>query len=267
MSTYQALSHSAHATQRLKRYTSYAFAGADALAPLVQQELSRACMQLPIAFVQIGESFAPMAIQGFEPGKNLRVAPNGQWLGGYIPAIYRGYPFALLPDATGQSALCFDGDSQLINEVEGERLFDMQGKPSQTIQNVLSFLNQLDQNRQLTVRLCQALSEHQLIQPWPITVQTEAGEEKTITGLNRIDEGALHQLDGSALQALQRSGAMAVAYMQLLSMQHVSTLANLSRARTQYQQDQAQQELAKDAKGDLNLEFLNEGGTLNFANL
>ncbi len=264
MPTYQALSKKAHAGQRLKGHSSFAFADGDALAPLVQQELSKACMELPIAFVQIGENLTPMAIQGFEPGKNLRVAPNGQWLGKYIPALYRGYPFALLPDQNGKLALCFDGDSQLVNEAEGEAIFDAEGKPSQVVQNVLNFLNQIEQNRALTQRLCQSLADHKLLQPWPITVQTEDGTEKTIQGLLRVDEAALNQLGSTALQGLQRSGALAIAYMQLLSMQHLATIANLSRSQAKYRKEQGEHALVNKASGELDLEFLNGNGTFSF---
>jgi len=264
MPTYQALSKKAHVGQRFKRHSNYSFASGDALAPLVQQELAKACMELPIAFVAIGDSFAPMAVQGFEPGKNLRVAPNGQWLGGYIPALYRGYPFGLFPDPAGKLALCYDADSGLINATEGEELFDAAGQPSQAVGNVLNFLNQLEQNRKLTQLLCHSLAEHKLLQPWPIKVQTAEGVEKTITGLLRVDEAALNQLGSSALQALQRSGALALAYMQLLSMQHVATIANLSRGHAQHQKEQGEQAMVNPASGELDLEFLNGNGTFSF---
>ena len=264
MPTYQALSQKAHASKRFQSNSSFTFAHADALVPLVQQELHKASMQLPIAFVQVGDTFAPMAVQGFEPGKNLRVAPNGQWMGTYIPAQYRGYPFALLPDQTGQLALCFDSDSQLVNEVEGEPLFGTDGQPSQTTQNILSFLNQIEQDRKLTSALCQTLAANNLLQPWPIKVQTEDGVEKTVTGLLRVDESALNQLGGTALQTLQRSGALAIAYMQLLSMQHLAILVNLSRSHAEYQQAQSEQAAAVNASGELDLEFLNGNGTFSF---
>lgn len=264
MSTYQALNKKTHAGQRLKGNNSYSFASSEALAPLVQQEMAKACTQLPIAFVQIGESYAPMAIQGFEPGKNLRVAPNGKWLGNYIPAIYRTYPFALLPDQNGKLALCFDEDSQLVNKADGEALFDAEGQPTQTTKNILSFLNHVEQNRKLTQLLCQSLADHNLLQAWPIKVQTEDGKEKTIQGLLRIDEEALNQLGSSALQALQRSGALAIAYMQLLSMQHLIGVANLARALADHQQKSNQQSLVNKTSGELDLEFLNGSGTFSF---
>lgn len=265
MPTYQALSKKVHAGHRLKAQTGFAFASGEALAPLVQQELAKACTDLPIAFVQKGEHVVPMAIQGFEPGKNVRVAPNGQWLGKYIPALYRAYPFALMPDQNGKLALCFDENSPLINATEGDALFDAEGQPSETTKNILSFLNQLEQNQKLTQRLCQSLADHKLLQPWPLKVQLEGGVEKTIEGLLRVDEAALNALGGPALQALQRSGALGFAYMQLLSMQHLASVANLTRVLADEQQKSSMQALVNKDSGELDLEFLNGNGTFSFA--
>lgn len=264
MPNYQALSKKTHAGQRLQGNNSYSFASGDALAPLVQQEMAKACTQLPIAFVAIGDSFVPMAVQGFEPGKNLRVGPNGKWLGYYIPALYRGYPFALLPDQNGKLALCFDEDSKQVNKVNGEALFDAEGQPSQTTQNILKFLQQIEQNRQLTQRLCESLAEHKLLKPWPIKVQTEDGQEKTIAGLLCVDEAALNKLGYTALQGLQGSGALAMAYMQLISMQHLVGVANLARALAAQKTNAAEQSLVNQASGELDLEFLNGNGTFSF---
>jgi hypothetical protein len=57
-----------------------------------------------------------VALQGLENGKNLFVAPDGRWLGGYIPAALRGYPFKVLQDNSEppRHFLCFDEESDLL---------------------------------------------------------------------------------------------------------------------------------------------------------
>ena len=93
-----------------------------------------------------------------------------------------------------------------------------------------------------------------------------------LQGLFRVDEEKLNQLDGAALQELQQSGAMGVAYCQLLSMQHLLTLARLAEQQAQWRSAAAQAPagasagLATTAAGELDLEFLNQGGTLHFGN-
>jgi hypothetical protein len=161
-------------------------------------------------------------------------------------------------------ALCFDEDSKLLTKNEGEALFDAEGQPTPTTKNILGFLNHVEQNRKLTQLLCQSLADHNLLQAWPIKVQTEDGKQKTIQGLLRIDEEALNKLGSSALQALQRSGALAIAYMQLLSMQHLIGVANLARALAEQDKNKGAQSLVNKSSGELDLEFLNGNGTFSF---
>jgi hypothetical protein len=127
MPKYQAITRTDFANLRWKRYESYAFAAQDAVAPLVVQELPKACMSLPIAFIQQGETFVPAAVQGLQPGQNLFVSPDGRWVGPYTPAAYRGYPFALANADNGQVVLCVDTDSGLVGEDYTETFFDEQG--------------------------------------------------------------------------------------------------------------------------------------------
>lgn len=259
MPNYQAVTKSAHAHLRWKRYDSYAFASMDAVAPLVMQELPKACMTLPIAFVAQDDKFIPVAVQGLHPGQNLFVAPDGRWLGGYIPAIYRSYPFALANAENDQLVLCVDADSGLLSDSEGEPFFDEQGQPSQPVKDVLNFLQQVQANRALTARLCAALAAEGLIQPWSITLETEEGE-KTVQGLYRIDEAAFNALQGEALYRIHQAGALPLVYCQLLSMQHLHMLGKLTAAHARVK---AQSQPATRA-GELDLDFLNNHGTISF---
>ena len=95
MPKYQAITKTDFANLRWKRYESYHFAALDAVAPLVVQELPKACMTLPIAFIQQGEAFVPAAVQGLQPGQNLFVSPDGRWIGPYtvLPQKYKTLRF------------------------------------------------------------------------------------------------------------------------------------------------------------------------------
>ena len=272
MPNYQAVSQSTHASQRWKRYNTYHFAAQDAVTPLVMQELPKAAMALPVAFIQQGDQFTPVAVQGLQPGQNLFVAPDGRWIGPYTPAAYRGHPFAIASTPEGHQVLCVEADSGLISDTEGEAFFDEQGQPSQSVKDVLNFLQQVHANRELTQRLCAALQAEGLIQPWPITLKGEQGEQgeqgdRTVQGLYRIDEAKLNTLSSEALHRIHHAGALPLVYCQLLSMQHLQTLGKLAEAHAQAQAQakaQSQQALPTSANGELDLEFLNNNGTLRF---
>ncbi len=252
------ISRDRHAAKRWKRYSSYSFAAQDAVAPLVAQELPRACMHLPVGFVKTGNGFQLVAVQGLQPGKNLWVAPDGRWLGGYVPAAYRGFPFVLANTEDGQRVLCVREDSGLVNEVEGEAFFQEDGTPAQTVKDVLSFLEQVSNNARVSAGLCRRLEEHGLIQPWSVKLRGDDGERE-VEGLYRVDEAALNALPIEALDALRKGGVLPIAYCQLLSMQHLQRLGQLAS------QHAAAASLATPASGDLDLEFLKDDGNIRFS--
>jgi len=232
MRNYQPVSTNKHASLRWKRFDNYHFAAKDAVAPLVVQELPKAAMALPLAFIEQEGGYTPVAVLGLQSGHNLFVAPDGRWIGPYTPAAYRGHPFTLAKMADGQQALCVDAESGLVGpEGEGfeETFFDEQGQPSQAVKAVLQFLEQVQANRVLTQRLCALLTQEGLIEPWPVTLK-DGEQERQVQGLHRIAEAKLKALDAEALHRLHQAGALPLIYCQLLSMQHLPLLGKLAQA-------------------------------------
>ncbi len=264
MSKYQPVDRNNYAGKHWQRHSTYHFSAQDAVAPLVAQELPKAHISLPVAFIKVDDTFTPVAVQGLQPGQNLFVAPDGRWLAGYTPALYRVYPFRLANTEDGQQVLCVDEDSGLVGDgPEGELFFNEDGTPSPAVADVLTFLTQLEAQRQATKSNCAALQQHDLIQPWPIKIQTGEGEQP-IDGLFRIDEAALNALPADAFIELRDTGALIVAYCQLLSMQHLPALGQLTQAHAKAK---ARPGLKTTPSGELDLNFLNDGGSINFGNM
>ena len=262
MADYHVITRERHGHQYWLKQSSYRFASSDALCPLVAQELPTAVLSLPIGFIAEEEHFVPVAVQGLAAGQNLFVAADGRWLTSYIPAPYRGYPFRMAPTEQGEQVLCIDEASGLISESAGEPFFNDDGTPGKAVLEILEFFNQIEANRQLTRSMCAVLQQHGLIQPWPITVQGEHGEQK-VEGLFRIDEAALNALSAEALSEVRNAGGLTMAYCQLLSMQHLSTLGTLAQAHAEAEKARlAQESMAQ--KGELHLGFMNDSGTFSF---
>jgi hypothetical protein len=261
MPSFQAVSKTTLAGKRWRRTENYAFAAADAVAPLVVKELASALMHFPLGFIKMEEQFVPVAVLGLQQGQNLFVRADGRWIGGYVPAVFRGYPFQLANLEDGKHILAVDVESGLISDTEGELFFDAQGQPSQPLSDVLEFLSQVRSNHEMTLKICQVLADHHLIQPWPITLQGPDAQQQ-VDGLYRVDEAAMNALPVEAFDALRQTGALTVAYCQLFSMQHLQMLARLAEVT-----HKARQMPATTASGELDLEFLNKGGTLSFDSL
>ncbi|WP_445810456.1 SapC family protein [Yoonia sp.] len=229
MPRYELITKTGFAAQTWRRYDSYAFAATDAVAPLVAQELAKACMSLPIAFIRQNDVFVPHAVQGLEQGRNLFVV-NGKWVAPYTPAVYRGYPFSLGRGDDDQFHLCIDMDSGLVGAGAGldQPFFDEAGEAAKPVKDVLNFLQQIHRNRAVTQRVCAALAAEDLFQPWPLKVQGPNGERR-VEGLFRIDEKRLNSLDADALHRVHAAGGLPVAYCQLLSMGNIQTLGLIQR--------------------------------------
>lgn len=227
-----------HQNSQWQPLTGYDVARQDTTAPLLLAEISHALPFYPLAFIKAGEQFQFVTLHSLQPGLNLYVNPQGKWRVPYVPSVYRGYPFRLMTNSdTGELIFCFDQDSGLISETDADTpqpaahpLFNDSNELAEKTASVFSFLQQCEQNKQLTQQAVDALAEHQLIVPWEIKSKVSPeGEPLPIQGLYRIDEAALNQLPAEALQTLQQRQAIAIAYGQLYSQARLQGLTQLYR--------------------------------------
>jgi hypothetical protein len=236
MPQFTAISRDSHTGKKWQRFKSYGFTSTSALAPIVGVEIARAALAMPLAFFQERGRFVLVAVLSLAPNRNMLVAPDGRWLGGYVPAFLRSYPFALVPKrGTDQVVLCIDTDSGLVvdGNAAGEDFIGPDGNISPALKKALDFLNELERSRRTTDVAVAALAAAGVIQPWPIKLKAEQAE-RAITGLYRIDEVALNALaDDAFLKLHKTSGALPIAYAQLLSTGQLGIFEHLAKLQAQ----------------------------------
>ena len=109
MAKFVAVSTQMHAQKMWRRPADVSFAAKDPLTPVVLAEIGLVGSGMPIAFVEQAGRFVPMAVMGLIPEHNLFVGPEGQWLGGYVPAATRSYPSGYLDRRVrNKSSLCVE---------------------------------------------------------------------------------------------------------------------------------------------------------------
>ena len=118
----------------------------------------------------------------------------------------------------------------------------------------MEFLGKIAANNEATQNICEILQRHNLIQVWPLSLQ---GESEQDVGLFRIDEAALNQLSPDAFKEIRQAGALPVIYCQLLSMQNLARLSELSKVHA---------ELEKPTQSPI-ASLFEDDGSLNFDNL
>lgn len=237
MSQWIPLSPSQHAEKTCLPREGYTFAARQPVAHVLLAELPRLLPHYTLGFIRQSETLMPVALLSLDGQNNLYVAPNGKWLGSYVPASLRGYPFTLANTEDGQKALCVHRD-HLADEA-GEPLFDEAGNRSATVQKTLDFLSQCEQNRLQTNAAAGALESAGVIEPWPLRINREDGQEPlAVNGLFRVSEQALNALNAEAYATLQ-GPPMALAHAQLFAMSQLGQLTDRARLHADHAVNQA----------------------------
>lgn len=223
-------------TQGWQRKSSLEHAAGDACAPVLLQELATIIQFTPIAFLrQKNGAVRLVSLQGLHEGENLLVNPKGRWKTGYVPSVYRAYPFVMRKVDMGEKRavmLCFNHDSGLFREnpdprKNEERFFDDAGKPQPLLEELAAFMKSRANNQKVTELAVAALEKAGLLEPWVWKFENPDPDRPLLQGLFRINQAAFDELDAARLKTLQKSNALTVAYAQLFSLQRVRLLRRL----------------------------------------
>jgi SapC protein len=233
------ISRDVHAQRSWQRVPSYSFVSREPVVPLTINEISLAARTMPLAFVKQGENFVFVAVMGLAE-TNLMVSPEGSWVGGYIPASLRTYPFRLArSEGEERFLLCFDSDSGLIRDSvdQGERFLNSDGTLGPLTQQIFDILLQFQQYSVPTDLATKALQDAGVIEPWPVQVNSDQGP-RAVGGLYRVSEKALSALSDEAFLKFRKNAALSMAYAQMLSMHNLASLDQLQRLHQKHNQVQ-----------------------------
>jgi hypothetical protein len=174
----------------------------------------------------------PGALLGLNGDDNLFVEADGGWSGGYVPAMFRHFPFLLQNDKQGTPQLVIDEHCPLLSDSEGEALFgtDEQSDLASPVGRALNAIAQLQTQSGPTRAVIAKIKETGVLQP--ITLAVDASEAKrSLAGLHAIHAPSLDALPDETLLDLRRAGALMPIYAHLVSLSHVATLKARSRFR------------------------------------
>ena len=227
-----------------------------ALIPLHAGELSKAAASMPLALVRQGVSWLLVAVCGQQAQNNLFIH-HGKWQGSYQPVWLSSYPFNIvLIGETGM--VTFDEESGLLsNADQGEPFFNEAGQLTAAVSQRIEVLKASIGLQAATQKAIVALDQAGVIAPWPEAVKAAAGIQ--IDGLYRVDERAMAQLPDEVFLRLRKAQALPIAYALNFSIQQAHLLHRLARM-----QGSLPTALPVSSTGELDLEFLNKGGTISF---
>ncbi|WP_375688503.1 SapC family protein [Pseudooceanicola sp. LIPI14-2-Ac024] len=216
-----------HADWSVSNDGGFTYAAGLSAAPLAVIEFGVAARHHPIVFVEGEAGVSPLALLGLSDNENLSVDAEGKWIGGYIPAFIRRYPFVLAKDGdTDKFTLCIDEASQHCNsDGRGEKLFDGEGEPSTYLTRMLDLSRDWERSRQATQVFCDRLSELDLLVPQKVSIRDAAGNTSLAGGFSAVSRERLKGLSDEQLGTMMRSGHLEAVLAHLVSLGGLETLA------------------------------------------
>lgn len=200
------------------------------MVPLVASEFLQASTNFPIVFVKQTETgkFKSVALLGLNNEENL-IFSDGKVNSNYIPANVRRYPFAAAAKNAKESEmiLCIDENSQLLSEKDGVKIFEQDGQPSKSTQDISDFLTDLLAKDAATDIFIDFLVEHDLLHAAEVKIQLGAEGDRKLNGLYKIDEEALNELSDEIVLTLYQRKYFAAIYAHLASLNQFNRLLQL----------------------------------------
>ncbi|NOX25423.1 MAG: SapC family protein [Deltaproteobacteria bacterium] len=196
---------------------------------LVGHEFMESAKTYPVVFIEQGaDTLMPVAIMGLN--NNLFVDAEGKWQeNAYVPAFIRRYPFIVaegLSEEDGALTVCIDTAYSGYDKEDGERLFDDDGKQTAFMENAMKFIEEYQQQYELTKVFVKFVKDHDLLKSVNASITMADGQKFNLPNLQIIDEEKLKDLADEDLLLLARKGFLAWVYAHLFSISNFARVIN-----------------------------------------
>jgi hypothetical protein len=208
-----------HSKLKLRAPSNLAFAAETALVPLLSNEFVHAAREYPIAFMRdSAQRLLPVVLTGVPGGRNVYVDAAGQWQARYVPAYVRRYPFVFAETGIDQLTVCFDEACEVLNESEGQPLFEETGEAGPALGPVLALLTEYQRQALLTQTFMQRLDASGLMMEANAKADLADGRSMALTGFWIVDESRLKNLPEATLKDWFATGELGLVYAHLMSL-------------------------------------------------
>jgi hypothetical protein len=205
--------------------------------PISLSEFQPVAREYPIVFgaSDNAQSFAPVAVLGLTAGENL-FYDDGRWASGvYVPAYARRYPFCMAKvnlNRVEQANRLICIEKTYIDE-GGEPMFDPQGQPNAKWRDLERLLGEYEADLERSREMCSILADYGLFEPFSMQANLRGQEAKPlqVTGMHRVVEKNLENLNSAQLKNLLRKGIMPRIYLHLISLENFARLLERKAAR------------------------------------
>jgi hypothetical protein len=200
--------------------------------PISHTEFQPIARHYPIVFTtgDEGKSYAAVAVLGLTAGENLFYSGESWTSGAYLPAYARRYPFCMAKvnlNKVEQKDRLICVEKSALDDMGGEAMFDPSGQPSEKGKGVERLLTEYEADLERMREMCAILADYGLLESFSMqaTLKKEkGGGAMQMTGMHRVAEKNLENLNAAQLKNLMRKGYLARIYLHLFSLENFARL-------------------------------------------
>ena len=231
-----------HANLRVRTGHSAAFGDAVNMVRVFATEYEELQREYPILLRrdEAGQLHAA-ALLGLDPDENLFLSARG-WEGRYVPALLQRGPFSIgVPgqgpngEPVGEPMIHIDLDHPRISKdadgKEGQPVFLPHGGNSPYLDHMAGVLRTIFAGIEVDKTIFAAFEEYELIEPIRIEIKLSETRQYNVPDCFTISLERLMQLDGDALEKLNRADYFRVAVWIISSLGNVGRMIDLKNAR------------------------------------
>lgn len=211
--------------------TSYEFAREVNSVPLLAAEFAAAAGEYAIIFAGNEETVFPSVVLGLQDRQNLFLGADGAWLGNYVPAFLRRYPFVFSENPAGGFTLCIDEEFEGLNrEGRGERMFDADGKRTQYLSNILNFVSTYQAQFERTRLFCKRLVDLKVLDSAQARFEAPDGRSSALTGFFAINRDRLKAIPEASLKEMFQTDELELCHLHMHSLGNIAALGKRAEA-------------------------------------
>ena len=118
-------------------------------------------------------------------------------------------------------------DNPRISKTEGEAIFLADGSPSPYTEQMNSLLHSIQQGIEFSEAMFAAFNELELIEPVTVDIKLNNGQKLQLQDNYTIHEEKLANLNGEALEKLNKAGFLQAAFLVIASLNNIKKLVEL----------------------------------------
>ena len=202
-----------------------------AVVPTEFEEIQR---EYPIFFRRDEKgALQAVALLGLDRDENLFLGETG-WQSRYVPAVLQRGPFLIgFKDGgtDGEPMIHIDLDHPRVSRTEGLPLFLPHGGNTPYLNHIAVILQKIHMGIEATNPMFEAFDQAGLIEPVAVEIELDETRKYVLPDLFTISRTALSRLDGAALERLNGSGFLPLAFFVLASMGNMGRLIDLKNRK------------------------------------